>query len=336
MSIRALTVFVVVLGLFCAPGNISAQGADTLSIQVDPQAPGPRAEVVVRLSAFPPLSLPDSTVSWSVNGTPLGSGIGVSRFTFTMGALGEVTTLAVRVAPRGGVPVERVLRFSPGELELVVEPLTYTPPFYQGRPLLTPGALVRLVALPVILGSSGARVPSEDLSFVWERNGERVVSASGIGKDTYTFRSNQLLEAEEVRVLATRPDGTLAAERVVRIPIEDPVVRFYAEDPLRGILYGRALEGEVVVAEQEFSIVAEPYFFSGESRTSFDLSWGWNLNGKAVSQERGGLTLRGGEGGGEALLSLAIGNEIPARVLQEAGKTLRILFGVQSTSLFGI
>jgi len=322
------------------PGVVLAQSVDPVQYLLAPETPGPNAPVTITVQGVGGF-LGDSNISWSVNGTVTKSGVGLTTFSFTTGALGQSTVVRVSINSATQGLISKTFTFNPSTINLVWEADTSVPPMYKGRALYSAGAGLKVVAFPtVILG--GRRIAAESLSYRWEINGEPITGVSGTGKYVLSYQGDQLQDGEVVAVDVYA--GSLKVGRgEIAVPTSVPQVVFYARDPLRGVVWDSALPARIALNDKEFTVFAQPYFFSNQSVKNNFLSWEWTLNGQTVTgpqSDKGILTLRQtGEGQGNAEVSVAVQNQNTSELIQSAQAALSILFG-QSTSiissLFGI
>ena len=330
------------LGLLAAAPLLAQTltGTEPVQYQVTPASPGPRGFVVIEVRGVGSF-LGDSNITWSKDGSVVESGTGLSRYSFTTGEVGERTTVSVTIETVEYGVLERTFRFNPSSVELLWEADTATPPFYRGLPLMSAGARVRIAAFPAVRAEGGAVAPA-DLSYRWFLNGEPQLSASGLGRRTFTFSGSQLREGEEVRLEVTN-GGVPAGQATLFIPTSAPLLVLYPKDPLRGVRWETALGASARLSGQETIVHAEPYFFSRESAQRGSLTYHWSLEGQDASgpeSERGELTLRvAGQGGGAANLFVSLQNMEDDKLLQSASAAVSILFGESGnpfTNLFGI
>lgn len=340
-SYRQFLLIFFTVGLFFIPTSslLAQKTIDPISIEVRPEAPTPGVKTVMTITSSS-VDLGRAQIVWSVNGTPVSSGSGVRSFSFTMGHVGEVTVVSLAVSPASGSPFTRTFTFRPGAVTLLWEADTYAPPFYVGKSLYSPGAHIRILALPNITDQAGSRINPSNLTFKWEINGDAYADRSGLGKDVLDIEGGQLREAESIGVDVIRSDGSKAGRGDVTIPATSPLVLFYKKDPLRGMLYERALRGNVRLSEQETSIVAEPYYIVGNNRTQSGFTYAWTLNGKNVEpqgSDKGVITLRqtGGQSG-TALLSFSIQSTNLKQLLQHATASLQLVLSEGSNNIFGL
>lgn len=315
--------------MLLGPLIAAAQGIplDPIRVRVTPEVPGPQSPVRIELQDAT-ASLRDAVITWYLNGAVALSGAAQRSFSFTTGALGKTTLVSVRIET-GGAVIEREFTFRPGFVRLTFEADTYTPPFFRGKALLSPGAGARVFAFTDIRSAGGGRIPESSLLFEWERNGTKFADRSGLGVSSFSFTGNQLSEGEEIAVNVLSSDGTRVGRGSLFVPAVDPLIRFYERDPLRGIVYENALTSAAFAGE-EITVVAEPYFFSGAARGSASLVYEWKLDGEPVApgNASGILTFRNERGGsGEALVAVSVQHKARTRLLQAAEAALPLLFG---------
>lgn len=330
--LKITSVFLLAL-VVAMPFSIYAQqtrGQDPLSIVVSPEAPAPGESTTITLSSTL-VDLSRSQFVWKVNGNPKDTGAGIRVFTFTMGPSTSSTVVSVAITAPNGEVISRAFTFRPGSVALLWEANTYTPPFYRGRALYTPGADVRIVAVPDIREPGGGLVPTSRLTYKWSVDEEPFADRSGLGRNTFYLAGAQLQPDQVVTVDVLRENGLKAAHAEIVIPRNSPVVRFYKSDPLRGILYKSAFVDSVKLTDTETTIQAEPYFISGTTRESTYVLYTWTLNNEGIepqSADKSAVTLRQTTGqSGYGVLSLEVQNADLRRLLQHATGELKVFFG---------
>lgn len=200
---------------------------------------------------------------------------------------------------------------------LVWEGLTYTPPFYKGKALLTDGGDARILAFPPQeLGS-----PFE-LSYTWKVDGVVSQEASGVGKSAFTYRSD-IFGGSPLIVVEVSRGKERVSTGVIRIPLVEPKVALYPSLPLTGVLLGARASS---VDGEEIALEAYPFFFSVVSKESASLLYRWKVNGFSANNPLGnaGRLLLRSEEGGSASVSLSVNNE--NRPLEAAEGALGITF----------
>jgi hypothetical protein len=116
----------------------------------------------------------------------------------------------------------------------------------------------------------------------------------------------------DIEVLATDPATNLTAESFITINPSDPLLVFYENSPLYGIVFERGINAGIDIKGAEVSVVAAPFFMNIGDRPVYS----WRMNGKSTGDVSGlSATFRKPEGvSGSTLLSLKAENQ--KRILQ--------------------
>ncbi|OGC80369.1 hypothetical protein A2943_01255 [Candidatus Adlerbacteria bacterium RIFCSPLOWO2_01_FULL_51_16] len=333
---RAAVAAAILALLFVGSGaqiTLAQVAPEPVRFTITPEIPGPNEKVTIQAEGIGGL-LGDAQITWQLNGKTMLSGSGERTFSFTTGALGSQQKVLVTIRPSAGSVVTREFVFAPSLINLIWEADTTTPFFYRGAALYSAGASVKVVTFPhVVIG--GVEASANVLSYQWSLNGEPATAQSGTGRTTFTFEGSQL-NLQEVVAVDVFLSGIKVGHTEVTIPVSDPELILYQRDSLRGILYESALPGAVTLVGREFSVRAEPYYFSNTSLANGDLVYSWLLDGEETSSPdspRGFLTLRqtGGSAGG-AQLEVTLQNNDLSKLGQAASAALQILFGAQSSA----
>lgn len=302
-----------------------------LSVNQSPENPRANSEVTFRVSSTF-LDINRATISWVINGVQRESGIGKKEVRVTTGALGSVTTVFISAAEGSGAPITKTITLAPAEVDLLWESSAYTPPFYKGKAPAVRDGSVKFVAMPHLFTRSGRKLASKDLVYTWELNYKIMGHSSGTGRNTFTPENiiSYTRGSGTVSVTVAAPDGSLKAHSALVVRPSQPVVRFYRDDPVLGVLYNRALRDTLPLRQEEVVLVASPYFFSPTVRESGDFDYAWKINGRTISSlgsNTSSLRLRQeGEGeSGASAISLVVRNV--KALFQEARNSLRIEFG---------
>jgi hypothetical protein len=322
---------------FCSAATLHAQAVDPVRFVVVPETPQPGEEVRIEVQGVGTL-VGDATITWRVNGAVVLSGPGERVITLTAGALGSRTTISATITSATQGQIVREFVIIPSVVNLVWEADTYVPPFFRGKALYTAGSPLKVVAYPsVVVG--GSQAANNSISFQWRRNGETMASASGLGRNVFSFYGDQLQPAERVGV-----DIVIGGVRVgsadIVIPTSNPLLVLYNRDPLRGVVYEQAFPASIALAGREITVQAEPYYFATASKNAGQISYEWTLNGQPITGPDaafGILTLRQeGGGSGESILEVTAQNNDADNLIQRASRSVRILFGesVSSSSAF--
>ncbi|MCC7500862.1 hypothetical protein IT396_03660 [Candidatus Nomurabacteria bacterium] len=334
---RQLRNIAITLGLF-APAILFAQTAvpDPVRYVVSPDTPGANQVVTIDIEGTGSF-IGESKITWSQDGSVVKSGVGERQYSFTTGAFGKTTTIRVTIESTAG-NFNKTFNFSPSTVTLLWEADTSIPPLYRGKALYSAGSPLTVVALPTVYQGT-SRVSPNVLSYQWQRGGEPVPAASGLGRTTFRFSGDQLKTSEDIQVDVYA--GTVkVGVGYVSIPTTEPLVILYQHDALRGPIYDQALTNGISLIDSEISIKAEPFYYSNPSKKGGALSYAWRLDGAEATgpdAAQGILTLRQtGTGEGESLLSVSLQNNNPAEFVQAAENAVRILFGQGSGSPFNL
>ncbi|HAT68252.1 MAG: hypothetical protein A2481_03795 [Candidatus Yonathbacteria bacterium RIFOXYC2_FULL_47_9] len=300
-----------------------------LDVKTNPKNPGPSETIQVTIESYL-TDLNKATISWSLNGRIVEQGAGKKTFSFKNGASGETTHLSVSIVTNKGERVVKELSWNPVGITIMWEANTYTPPFYKGKALMTPQALVRATAIPDSTGTRNA-LSASDLVYIWKKDGNAVSNASGYGKNSFSFLGPKPYGETKVSVQVSSTDDAVKSEMRVALPLTKPFILFYEDHPLLGVWHNRALSTSLNLTKKEFSVSAEPYFFSTEAGEAPEILYSWSLNSKPVTNISHGITLRNetGENGNSALSLTMRGLK---KTFQTASHSLTIQFTAEEST----
>lgn len=279
-----------------------------LDVKTTPSNPGPKQAINVTIESYL-TDLDKATITWSLNGKVVSSGQGKRVFNFQNGDNGETTRLSVSIKTSEGDSFNKQFSWRPIGVTVLWEAGTYTPPFYRGKALLTPQAQVKMVALPDITTGLKNALDAGNLAYVWKKDGSVVSSASGYGKNVFIFPGPKPFANSKISVLASSSDNTTQSETRVGLTLSQPFILFYEKDPLFGTWYNHPINSTFNLNKKEFSISAEPYFFSKEDSDYQILNYNWSLNSRKVQNDSKYITLRNNTGvQGTSAVSLSVSN----------------------------
>lgn len=339
---RTFPVFIFLIGVCIFAGAARAiaqidfpnlesvpQVGENLSIEIIPENPRPNSAVTITIESFF-TDLNRATIIWKVNGKTEKTGVGEKKLSFATGPSGTTSTIEISIATLEGQKFSKTLSFRPAEVDLIFEPKTYTPPFYRGKALYSHRAEVVVTAIPYITDTKGNLVETKKLVYMWKYNDKLVGSASGYGKNSYTFTNASYLRAETaISVEVTPLDESTGASARINLEPRGPEAVLYEKDPLYGLRFEKALLGSFAIRGAEISLEAIPYFFSAEKRGGEGLTYGWLQNGATIAGGKSTLTLRAPQKeekeGGRADISVLVGNTI--KQIQSASANLSVNFG---------
>lgn len=191
-----------------------------------------------------------------------------------------------------------------GEVDLLWEADTYTPPFYKGLPIWSKQSRINLFAVENIPNESAST-----LIYRWTRDGSVIGAASGVGKRSLSFADGVLSLSTEIKVDVFKEEGQepLGTATLILKP-SDPRALVVEDNPLYGLMLNKAIYGEFVIKEDESSFSAIPLFSDISKRTGEAMKYVWSTNsGDSRVGER--VTYRAPEEGeGTASVGLRITN----------------------------
>ncbi len=326
--------FVLILFAGIAPAYTHAQALPApIQYVVYPEVPGPNQTVTIEAQGVGSF-LGDAGITWTQDGKTVQSGIGVRKYTFTTGVLGQKTTVGISIDSSQGA-FSKTFSFTPSLINLVWEADTTVPPFYPGKALYSAGSSYKVVAFPTVYSGS-SRISPNALSYQWSRAGESVPDQSGLGRYIFVGQGDQLQASEDISV-----DVYYGTSKVgkgeISISASDPVIVLYERDALRGAIYDAAIPQAISLQAKEITLQAEAFYFSVAAKNGGMMQYAWTINGESTAgpdTARGVLTLRqSGQGEGSAAVGITVQNTNPDQFVQTAATTLQIVFGAAKNTI---
>lgn len=254
---------------------------EQLSIDISPETPAPNDQVTITIDAFG-TDLNRAQFTWLVNGVRRLTGVGERVFVYTMGNIGTQNDIRVEIVPVSGPTIVRNFSFTPGDVDVIWEARTYTPPFYRGKALFTPEADVIAVAVPNLI-SNNTRLNPKNAVYNWRFNYRADAAKSGYAKNVYSFTGSIIKKVNAFEVESYDPRNTSVRGRgFVEISEQSPDINLYYNHPLLGILFNQTLSGIALNDDfPEISVVAFPFYQSISNRNQS--LYRWSLGGETIS-----------------------------------------------------
>jgi hypothetical protein len=336
VSLRKVFVGVgcVAFGLFSWGLSVEAQSPMTntgqnVSIALAPTNPGPNQKVVATLQSFG-IDTTRSLVAWRINGKDATRGVGSRTLELTTGPVGTVTKIEAAVEGPGGIPIVVSRDIRPAAVSILWEADTYTPPLYKGKALITPGAQFRLVALPELVTETGARVPATELFYTWSRNGRKMPELSGYGKFAITLVNDTFIRPLSFGVTVSTLDKKIQADGIVTIPIAQTMILLIEDHPLLGMRLFAPLGSRFALAREEVTLVAEPFYYSIDTRTAPILEYAWKVGNTQPASRDTLVFRRTGTQPGETAVELRTTHK--GQLMQTNRVPFTVSFGARSSS----
>ncbi len=269
--------------------------AGYVDISTDPKYPEPNQSIKISLISYL-FDLNRAKIYWYVNGSLYKSGIGVQEINIMSGDSGEGTSINVVANTIEGNKIEKHTTIMPIEMTLLWEADTYTPPFYKGKALLSPESIIKIIALPNIKLKNQKVLNPNNLVYMWIGEGRSDsfsdVNNSGYGKNILYTQAPLPTRDNTIEVDVSSLDNSIKSSKSIKIESVDPNILFYEDDPIKGVLYGRAMVDNFNLKKQEIQLRAEPYFFSTQDKNVGNLTYEWYVNDKKVNKSGQEITFR--------------------------------------------
>ena len=321
-----LAIALLLFGVFL-PQNVAYAQASVAPLTVDiaPENPRPYQTITVTPGSTL-IDLSASTITVTLNGKVVMKGSGAASVPITIGGPGERTTVVVS-ATLNGQTYTKELIFRPGDVALVVEPISSAHPFYAGGALTSPQGRVRVVAIPDLRTNATTRIPPQNLVYIWKFGNKILQENSGIGKSVLVATAPPRYRDAQLTVTVSSQDSTTVAEASTVVNPVDPIVRLYPNDPLFGPDFDHALSSTLALEGSEESFRGVAYFFGATPTLS------WSVNNQPSGNEKDVTVRTTGTGPGTASLSFTASNSVTH---QTVTRPLTVSFGgKKGTNLFG-
>lgn len=271
--------------------SIKTAGSGSILTTLTPENPGPNQKVIVNLNS-PDMSLDYSDIVWVVNGARLDNK--TKSLSFNTGGVGSITHIEATVTTKNpnriNPEVTKILILVPiGDVDLLWEANTSVPFFYQGKALANNISPIKVAALPEFKNAQGQTITKENLVFNWTKNGQKITSASGAGKDILIFNpssDNNHTVSVEVKTLPN-VNPQISVEKTINIAATSPKLYFYFQHPLQGTLFNQTVKAKTTMTADEVSVRAEPFFLAKTSQGNGLMSFNWQINNKPVAASAG-------------------------------------------------
>lgn len=295
----------------------SSLGA-SISSDIKPEYPRPDQEVTVTLNSYQ-LNLDQAQITWFFNTEKRGSGLGLKTFTVLTGPLGTPAVIRA-VINVGGQTAEKLINLRPATVDLLWEAHTYTPPGYLGKALPSPESLVTIWADPQLPIANGGLRAASGLTFKWYRNGNLLSQSSGAGKDSLQTRLGNTFDRNQISVLVSANDGTVAVGEL-DFRVVSPRIVFYPVRDEGSVDYTRAVGSIITLTGLEPRLAAEPYYIANPLEEGTRVNFNWQVDNKPAGN--GNIIRFNNTGAEELAVNLEVNN--PESIFQKAVKSIKVI-----------
>lgn len=243
-------------------------------LEIFPEHPAANQNVQAKVATFS-TELKKAYISWSVNGQRLSGGIGRDTFSFDVGAGGTDSELSVSIETTDGQSLEKSIRVSPLELDVLWEsPKSYTPPFYKGKALISKEGEYKISAMPSIGNSISG---TKNFSYTWTKDGNVEVSKSGWGKSSFSFKNTYLDRNNTVKVEVSDILNKFSGTKSITLEPSNPKIVFYKVDKKLGLIENQSINDEFFIKKDGEIIVAIPYFINTTNLNDEIIKFNWKI-----------------------------------------------------------
>ena len=303
----------------------SAASPSSILVDVSPESPTPGENVTIDLSSYVN-NLNSVSISWSQNGRIVSEGVGKKSFSLTAPAAGTESRITASISLPDGT-IQKVIVIRPTIMVMLWQATdSYVPPFYKGKALPTPESEIKVIALPEVR-SGGSAVSPKAMVYSWKKNYTNDPSASGYGKNSYTYINDYLEDTENISVVASTTDQKYSSQGNINITPSQPKILFYKYDETLGALWEKAIPEGYRIDGSEI-IQAAPYFISPADLRVPSLVWEWYINDVYIPVEssiKNLLPLQAEPGKtGSSVIKLLITNKY--KLFSEAKREIKLNF----------
>src|SRR3989344_5989598 len=285
---------VVFYVIFFVTSNVYAQTSNdldigggmidgTISVSLTPTNPRPNENVSIKLTSYN-TNLDQAEISWSVDGVEKKKAFGEKEFGLVAPSLGDSVFVQANIQTIEGNLAQKTINIQPAGVDLLWQAESYSPPFYKGKVLWPIQGNIKVVAIPQFVTPDKNIINSENLIYKWKKNGLVIGDISGFGKNTLSLTGSIISRPLNISVEVTTLNNDMVAENGVTLYSSDTNLLLYENNPRYGVFYNKIISSDFVLKNPEVSLVAEPYFFAGNTKDF--ISFVWSINGNKITDNK--------------------------------------------------
>ncbi len=224
----------------------------SLSVELEPTLPSPEESFTASLNDYGGEAY-GATIDWYYGEQKLDWAFNKRSITLTAPPAGKTAGLKIVLTkPTGSVEVVSKT-IAPLYLDIIVEPQTHVPHFFQGRALPSPGSTINATAL-----LSGSTILTGDYLYTWRINNTVIEGGSLRGGNRVSFTMPQD-SYSALSLSISSLNGTVLARRTISLPSVAPTLLFYEVSTLYGVIE-TALKNPFSFIGNSGTFRAEPYY----------------------------------------------------------------------------
>ena len=161
---------------------------------------------------------------------------------------------------------------------------SYTPPFYEGKPLPGEEADIKVMA-SVEVNTPAGTFDASKFFYYWKINDHYTHNYSKTGGNLLLFPLDSLTNTNiiELKVYSDNTQKTLMGQKRITISPKKSKAILYKDLGNPILTYANSInkryENYNVERGETFNIIAEPFYFSTKTTTDSRLSYTWSVNG---------------------------------------------------------
>lgn len=245
----------LLFGLFLYSSPAAAQISQDLGPQTDlnfePMFPDPGETVTVSFVNYGS-RYHGADLIWSVNGEIIGDATNRREAQFVAGELGEPMLVNLFTKSNRGIEQRFSAAIVPTYVDIVIEPQTRVPDFFEGRAVPSVESLVNATAV-----INNGSIINEKFVHTWILNGKVLEGGAVRGTNQVTFETPRGPRST-LRLDVTDLTGNVVGRRSIYFESVYPELHFYAKDPLHGQAYN-TISDQLLMVDSSATVVAEPY-----------------------------------------------------------------------------
>lgn len=255
--------------------SLDTTTGEQISIVLDPQFPAPGDTYTASLDDYS-ISNFGATIVWTLDGVELTQSRNSRTVTLRAGDVGIPANLEVALYGQNQRSYTAKQTITPRYLDVIIEPITYAPANYAGRPLPIFGSRVLLTAL---LHEKSGLVNSANYTYSWQVENNYIDGGPVRGKNKNLItipHGLNILVTLEIRDIS----GQSVARRLFTIPSVEIDTQFYEVNPLFG-MSTKAITNGYRLLSNSSTIYAIPYNLDLNASINTQ-NIEWKINGRRV------------------------------------------------------
>lgn len=292
----------VALVFFAVPVSAQLQtdflGASTELI-VSPEFPQPGETVSVEFANFGRYSRND--IVWRLNGEVIANANNRRAVEYVASSLGKEDIVTATVVLPSGSTRSFTVQVVPTYVDIVIEPQTRVPNFYEGRAVPSIGSQVNATALV-----NNGKLLTGDYLYTWRVNGQALEGGPIRGTNQVTFetpRGSRVL----LQLTVTDTDGNTLGKKALYVESVKPEMVFYEFNSLHSQSH-IAISDTLIMVGSAATIVAEPYYLDIRTYNNPDISE-WEIDRDTQDNSNSNpyrITVQNVEQGGQSKVSFHV------------------------------